>query len=111
VSGSGEPRRLADGLEAVMRSLDAPSAGAARGVFGRWEEAVGPAVAAKVRPLKLDGEVLLVEVDEPGWATQLRYLEAELIARLAAVAGVHIERLEVRVAGATRSRGRRAGNA
>jgi predicted nucleic acid-binding Zn ribbon protein len=68
------------------------------GVFGRWEEAVGSAVAAHVQPVKLDGEVLVVEVDDPAWATQIRFLEGTLRDRLREVAGAHVERLEVRVA-------------
>ena len=68
------------------------------GVFGRWEEAVGAAVAAHVQPVKLDGEVLVVEVDDPAWATQIRFLEATLRERLREVAGASVERLEVRVA-------------
>jgi hypothetical protein len=46
----------------------------------------------------LDDGRLVVEVDEPGWATQLRYLESELLARLAAVAGAGAVRsIDVRV--------------
>lgn len=67
------------------------------GVFGRWEEAVGAAVAAHVQPVKLDGSVLVVEVDDPAWATQIRFLEATLRERLREVAAASVERLEVRV--------------
>jgi predicted nucleic acid-binding Zn ribbon protein len=67
------------------------------GVFGRWEEAVGAAVATHVQPVKLDGSVLVVEVDDPAWATQIRFLEATLRERLREVAGASVERLEVRV--------------
>ena len=49
-------------------------------------------------PCSLDDGRLVVEVDEPGWATQLRYLEADLLERLAAVAGAGAVRsIEVRV--------------
>jgi Dna[CI] antecedent, DciA len=34
-------------------------------------------------------------VDDPIWATQLRFLEADLLGRLAAVAGEEIERIHV----------------
>jgi predicted nucleic acid-binding Zn ribbon protein len=71
------------------------------GVFGRWEEAVGAAVAAHVQPVRLTGTTLLVEVDDPAWATQLKFLENTLRARLAEVAGATVEVVEVRV-----SRGR-----
>jgi len=67
------------------------------GVFGRWEDAVGAAVAAHVQPVKLDGTTLIVEVDDPAWATQLRFLEATLRERLLEVAGATIVKVEVRV--------------
>lgn len=96
--------RLGDSLHEVVRSLR-PDAGAANapaaamgGVFGRWEQAVGAAVAAHVQPVKLDGTTLVVKVDDPAWATQLKFLEGTLKQRLAEVAGATIERLEVRVA-------------
>ena len=66
-------------------------------LFGRWAEAVGDAVAAHVRPIKLDGTKLVVEVDDPAWATQLRFLEATLKQRLLEVAGTNIETIEARV--------------
>ena len=106
-----EPTVLGDSLSAVVRSLrddrighragspqPAVSASALGGVFGRWLEAVGPAVAEHVQPKRLDGTRLLVEVDEPAWATQIRFLESTLKQRLLDVAGVQIDVLEVRVA-------------
>lgn len=99
--------RLLDSLRpAENRRGPTPSAAAVGGVFGRWAEAVGDVVAAHVTPVKLDGTVLIVEVAEPGWATQLKFLEAGLIERLAVVAGARVERLEIRVAGAPASRRR-----
>jgi predicted nucleic acid-binding Zn ribbon protein len=78
---------LSDSLDTVVRGLHGPGAKATAGVFGRWDEVVGVHVAAHARPVLLDAGRLVVEVDEPGWATQLRYLEADLIERLAAIAG------------------------
>ena len=79
-------------------SLRGAGAKATAGVFGRWEDVVGPHVAAHARPALLDDGRLVVEVDEPGWATQLRFLEGELLERLAAVAGAGAVRsIEVRV--------------
>jgi predicted nucleic acid-binding Zn ribbon protein len=66
-------------------------------VFGRWAEAVGDAIAGHVRPIKLDGTMLVVEVDDPAWATQLRFLEATLKQRLLEVAEVNVETIEARV--------------
>jgi predicted nucleic acid-binding Zn ribbon protein len=101
-----EPVRLGDSLHEVVRSLrphsssDATTtvlASALGGVFGRWEEAVGDALAAHVQPVKLDGTTLVVVVDDPAWATQLKFLEATLKQRLAEIAGATIDRIEVRV--------------
>ena len=68
------------------------------GVFGRWVDAVGENVAAHVRPVRLDQGVLTVEADDPAWATQVKFLSGTISARLAEVAKVKIERIEVRVA-------------
>ena len=103
---SRDPVPFGDSLDRVVRSLrnDAtdsvsPSQTASQmgGVFGRWTEAVGEAVALHVKPVKLDGTKLVVEVDDPAWATQLRFLETTLKARLLEVAGATIETIEARV--------------
>ena len=87
-----------DALDGLLRSLRG-GAGRAEvgGVFGRWDDAVGPAVAANVRPVRLEQGTLLVEVDDPAWATQVRFLADDLRRRLREVSGVDVERLEVRV--------------
>jgi predicted nucleic acid-binding Zn ribbon protein len=94
-----DPKRLSEGLDAVVRSLQGSDVRTLRGVFDGWADAVGPVIAAHVRPLKLDGAVLVVEVDEPAWATQVRFLEQDLRERLRSGAGAEVERIEVRVAG------------
>jgi predicted nucleic acid-binding Zn ribbon protein len=100
MSGLGDdPVPLTDALDDVLRSLRGGAGRAeVRGVFGQWDEAVGEAIAAHVRPVRLDRGVLLVDVDDPSWATQVRVLADEIRSRLAAVAGVSIERIEIRVA-------------
>jgi predicted nucleic acid-binding Zn ribbon protein len=109
-----EPIPISESLNSVIRSLrnDSPSSASPNhaagktasqmasqmgSVFGRWTEAVGDAVAAHVTPLKLDGSTLIVEVDDPAWATQLRFLETALKQRLLEVAGAKIETIEARV--------------
>jgi predicted nucleic acid-binding Zn ribbon protein len=104
MSASDEPTTLGDSLHGVVASLRTTTPGASSravgGLFRGWAGAVGPNVAAHARPVVLDGGRLLVEVDEPGWATQLRFLESDLLARVAPlVAPDVVERLEVRVAG------------
>lgn len=92
-----EPPLLASSLDLVLRSLRAGERRNLSGVFGQWDEAVGPHVAANARPIRLQDRCLVVEVEEPAWATQLRFLEADLIRRLRDVAGVELDSIEVRV--------------
>jgi predicted nucleic acid-binding Zn ribbon protein len=87
-----------DSLEGMARRLGAPTASALGAVFRQWEEAVGATVAAHARPVSLADGVLVVAVDQPGWATQLRYLSADLLGRLADVAGEGVVgRIDIRV--------------
>lgn len=98
---SHDPVPLAASLDAVVKSLRGPSRAAVGGLFGRWDEAVGEQVAAHVRPVKLDNvggqRVLVVQVDDPAWATQVKFLSATIVERLQSVAGVAVDRLDVRV--------------
>lgn len=108
-----DPMSLTASLDEVMRSLRGADRREVGGLFGRWEEVVGAQIAAHVRPVRLDDGVLLVEVVEPAWATQVTFLTAGMRERLATEIGVTVERIEVRVAGraAGRPEGRAAGRA
>jgi len=79
-----DPRPLDASLERLARRLGAPAPDVASAVFARWEELVGPAVAAHATPRSLQDGQLKVEVDDPAWATALRLLAADLLGRLAA---------------------------
>jgi predicted nucleic acid-binding Zn ribbon protein len=95
-----EPLVLRDAIAAVNQELGLPDPDALRTFVDAWPELVGPALAqhAIVRSLR-DG-VCTVEVDSPGWATQLRYLEATVVERAAGVCGTGVVRaMRVVVAG------------
>ena len=67
-------------------------------MFARWDRIVGEAMAGHVRPLRLDGGVLVVSVDHPAWATQVRLLGDQLLDRVADEAGVaRPGKVEVRI--------------
>ena len=93
-----EPVPITTSLDAVMRSLRGTDRVQIGGVFGRWSDAVGENIACHVRPVRLDQGVLLVEADDPAWATEVKFQSAAISARLADVARVELERIEVRVA-------------
>jgi predicted nucleic acid-binding Zn ribbon protein len=90
---------LAGSLEQVIASLrPGLSVSALGGVFGRWEELVGPTVAQHARPVSLADGILIIAVDQPGWATQLRFLERDLLVRIAEVVGPGaVNTIEIRV--------------
>jgi predicted nucleic acid-binding Zn ribbon protein len=108
MSAESEPVSLAASLDGVVRALHGgarPGAGAAQamgGVFGRWSEIVGDAVAAHVHPVRLDGGRLVVEVSDPAWATQIRLLADTVCRRINDVTGTVIDVVDVRVAGSRR---------
>jgi predicted nucleic acid-binding Zn ribbon protein len=105
-----EPRLVAESLEATARRLGAPGVGVLAAVFARWEELVGPDVAAHAQPRSLRSGVLVVEVDLPAWATQLRYLSADVLRRVGDAAGPEgVRELQIRVAGPGLAARRRRG--
>jgi predicted nucleic acid-binding Zn ribbon protein len=92
------PRPLVESLDRVARSLGGPGADALGAVFSRWDDVVGAAVARHSWPVSLARGVLVVGVDEPAWHTQLTFLQADILERLAAVAGpATVTRVDVRV--------------
>ncbi len=93
------PVRIGDALGEVASTLGAGRADVVGAVFGRWDDIVGPAVAAHVSPVRVDGVTLVVSADHPAWATQIRHLAPDILARLSEVCGARnaLERLEVRV--------------
>ena len=96
--GPAAPVRLGDTIDRVLGRLGTPSRAGIEVVFDRWDEVVGDAMAAHTRPVSIDGETLVVSCDDPALTTHVRFLEPQLVARLAELAGErHITRVEVRV--------------
>ncbi|MGX7823739.1 DciA family protein [Actinokineospora sp. 24-640] len=61
-------------------------------VFGKWAALVGSEVAEHARPLALKDGELTVQADSTAWATQLRLLQRQLLARIAAGVGPGVVR-------------------
>jgi predicted nucleic acid-binding Zn ribbon protein len=95
-------------LGRLAASLGAPRPTVLGAVFSRWEQVVGPDVAAHARPLSLRDGVLVIGVDHPAWATQLSYLRGDLARRVEEAAGAgEVVDIQVRVTGPGGSRGAR----
>ena len=98
MTSSGGPQRLGGNLDRVLRGLGAPPTDTIQLVFDRWDEVVGAALAERTRPSGIDGQVLLLSVDEPAVASHVRYLEPQLVARLGTLLGPdRITSIQVRV--------------
>lgn len=78
-----DPVTVADAIGAVVRRLGMERPDVVATIFARWDELVGPAMAAHVRPQRVDGQTLVVVADHPAWATQTRHLAPDVLARIA----------------------------
>nr|WP_246195762.1 DciA family protein [Halopolyspora algeriensis] len=56
-------------------------------VFGRWAALVGDDVAEHTKPVALQEGVLTVQAESTAWATQLRLLQRQILARIADALG------------------------
>ncbi|MBO0693324.1 MAG: DUF721 domain-containing protein [Acidimicrobiaceae bacterium] len=101
-----DPRPVGESLDAAARRLGSPGVSALGAIFARWEELVGPEVAKHSRPHRLRAGVLVIEVDQPAWATQLRYLSGDLLKRVNEAAGPDdVRAVQIRVSGESAGQG------
>ena len=56
-------------------------------MFGQWSTVVGEQIAAHATPTALREGVLSVSAESTAWATQLRMVQAQLLAKIAAAVG------------------------
>jgi predicted nucleic acid-binding Zn ribbon protein len=79
-AGDDQIRTLADSLARVVGGIGPASDIMA--IHMVWAEMVGDTVAEHCQPRRISDGCLMVEVDQPGWATELRYLEATIVSRI-----------------------------
>jgi predicted nucleic acid-binding Zn ribbon protein len=92
------PQRLEVSLDAVTKQLGLQDSRGLGLLYARWPEIVGTAMAGHVQPIRLDHQSLVVAVDHPAWATQVRGLGDDLLDRVVEETGApRPARLEVRV--------------
>jgi predicted nucleic acid-binding Zn ribbon protein len=90
-SGPGPDRRDPQTLGAAARDLAHTRGWSARvaegAIFGQWPSVVGHHIADHATPTGLRDGVLSVSAESTAWATQLRIVQAQLIAKIAAAVG------------------------
>ena len=96
--GEPDPEPVRDSVDRLLRSWGSASVAATGSVFADWDDIVGAQLAGHARPRSLRDGVLVVAVSDPAWATQLRFLEGELVARIGQSTGSdEVRAIQVRV--------------
>ncbi len=52
-------------------------------IFTIWDRIAGEKLAAHCQPVRIDRGVLYIEVDDPIWLAQLRYMKTDIQAKIA----------------------------
>ncbi|MGV0799825.1 DUF721 family protein, partial [Mycolicibacterium elephantis] len=84
---SRDPQPLGSAAREVARTRGWSGRVAQGAVFGRWPAVVGEQIAAHARPTTLHEGVLTISAESTAWATQLRMVQAQLLAKIAAAVG------------------------
>jgi predicted nucleic acid-binding Zn ribbon protein len=84
---SRDPQLLGSVTSDLARSRGWSGRVAEGSVFGRWPAVVGEQIAAHATPRSLNDGVLTVSAESTAWATQLRMVQAQLLAKIAAAVG------------------------
>jgi predicted nucleic acid-binding Zn ribbon protein len=93
-----DPMPLSDALARVGAEYGLAAGDAHGALDARWADVMGADVAAHARLVSVRDGVLTVAVDDPIWASQLRYLETAVLERATALVGPDVVRsLRVRV--------------
>jgi len=84
---SRDPQTLGSAARDVARNRGWSGRVAQGSVFGRWPGLVGEQIAAHAMPTSLTDGVLTVSAESTAWATQLRMVQAQLLAKIASAVG------------------------
>lgn len=84
---SRDPQKLGFATLDLARTRGWTTRVAEGAVFGQWETVVGEQIAEHAAPTALQDGVLTVTAESTAWATQLRMVQAQLLAKIAAGVG------------------------
>ena len=90
-SGSGpderDPQLLSAAIPRMIEDRGWSVPAAVGGVMGRWGEIVGSHISAHCKPVEFSDGILTVRTDSAAWATELRMMAPQLLAKLNAELG------------------------
>ena len=94
----GDPIRVKEFLDRVVRGRGAPDVDTVEMVFNHWDEVVGGVLATQTRPVSIDEGRLVLEAADPAVVSHVTWLESELIERLDELLGAgRVTAVSVRV--------------
>ena len=82
-----DPQTLGAATQDLARTRGWSTRVAEGTVFGQWQAVVGEQIAERATPTALREGVLSVSAESTAWATQLRMVQAQLLAKIAAAVG------------------------
>jgi len=82
-----EPVHLRSVLEQVLKDFGTPDITVVTSIVEQWEEVVGLDLAAKISAVAISGSELIVRVDDPAWASQINWLEKQLLDKITSLVG------------------------
>ncbi len=81
------PVPLRRSLERLLSGMGSPEIDATASILESWPEIIGPELASRIVAVAVRGPELIVRVEDPAWASQLRWLERQLLDRIEALVG------------------------
>ena len=82
VSENKDPILLRASLEKLMKSIGAPDIDSTINLLEIWPELIGEELSSKISLVALNGSTLVIHVNDPAWASQISWLEAQILERI-----------------------------
>lgn len=76
------PLTIKKSIETVLGIHGLDSVVALSQIIENWEEAVGSRISTHAKPVKIENSELIVGVDHPAWATEVRALSTRILSQL-----------------------------
>ena len=84
---SKDPIHLRSVLEQLLKDFGTPEIKVVTSVVDQWQEIVGVELAKMVSAVAVRGSELIVQVDDPAWASQISWLEKQLLDKIESLVG------------------------
>lgn len=73
---------LKDTLQKVLKDYKLSGDVDAYRVFSLWDEIVGQKMADHAAPVRIKDRILFVEVDDPLWLSQIKYMKGDILGKI-----------------------------